>query len=454
MLTLSRFPLFIGLIFLLQGLGMNTVFAQINNNRMITGVVPPALECSAPIDPSWLDRINRGHINQEAHRISEEPPWASSLPEPTVRVAYLIPSNRTPQPEGVAALQLIIRTARDFFKEHMVYNGLSQKTIRYETEGDGETPRIHVIGIPETDEIIRQDMWNNSINAAMNAFVGVWQRGEVWLLVTETHQQQPDGSIEGWTALGASSGSADDGGVAILGSTLLTPLAQGALTNDLTYSGMIVPTIGPQPLQQNVSFPGFEGSTLSSITSSHMGAFVHELCHALGLGHDFRNDTNFHGNLMGSGLRGIRGHLHPNQYPGDYTRLAFASAQVLNTSHYFNANKQRNQVDQLSVLPNPGPQNGKLIFNVTASDADGLSLLRVIRGEEGVVQEWLLFGGNFVNRQIATPYFEPGINTNYLFSIVRFTGEYGRNEYRGNTKSWEPGPIAIHRYHSADWGSQ
>ena len=90
-------------------------------------------------------------------------------------------------------------------------------------------------------------------------------------------------------------------------------------------------------MKQDVTFAWFEGSSFSSLASSWLGALWHETGHAFGLPHDFRNDNNFHGNLMGNGLRGTRGSLFPEKYPQNYTRLEYASALVLNVSHYFNA---------------------------------------------------------------------------------------------------------------------
>jgi PKD domain len=55
------------------------------------------------------------------------------------------------------------------------------------------------------------------------------------------------------------------------------------------------------------------------------------------LWHEFRNDRNFNGDLMGNGLRGWRGSLFPQFYPGDNTHLSTASALVLNYSRFFNA---------------------------------------------------------------------------------------------------------------------
>lgn len=368
------------------------------------------LECEAPIDPSWLKRAKEQVVTRK------------TLEEPTVRVAYLIPSNRSPQEKGVEALQFIIRTGRDFFKDHMEYNGLDPKTFHYETEADGETPLIHVVNIAETDEQIRDEdqgkAWSNTINAAQKAGLSFWQRGEIWLLVAETHLQRPDGSLSAEIALGASSGSADDPGVAILGSTKLTPIAQGAIKDNGAYDSMIIPEIGPYPLRQNVSFPWFEGTTLSSIASSTVGAFVHELGHAMGLGHhDNRNDRNFHGNLMGNGFRGIRGHFYPDKYPEDYTRLAFSSALALSTNHYFNTGMQRNQVDEVTFsLQSATPQDGNLIFNFTAYDADGLSMLQLF-GIPDLSVEQGLYGLNYFNGQIKTPYFVPGTQTNFILKL-------------------------------------
>ncbi|NAS14031.1 malectin domain-containing carbohydrate-binding protein [Poritiphilus flavus] len=395
------------------------IYAQHNNASNLQEKTLPPLTCDAPIDPAWLLAAEKRILTTKV------------LEESTVRVAYLIPSNRTPQAKGVEALQLIIRTGRDFFKKQMAHNGLPPKTFRYETKADGETPLIHVVHIPETDAQIEGnsdiDAWNNKISAAINAGLGVWQRGEIWILVSETHMQQPNSSIIAGGALGASFGNADDPGVATMTSTFLTPVAHGALTDNRPYDGMLIPEIGPYPLKQSISFHPGDRSTMSSIASVTVGAFWHELMHAFGIGHhDFRNDANFHGNLMGNGFRGVRGHLYPKQYPNDYTRLAFASAQALNTNHYFNTGKQRNRVDNVSfTLQSNAPQDGKLVFNITASDSDGLSMLHLF-GIPGYSVENVLSGTSF-NGQITIPYFNPGIMTDFRLKLYDKEGNKVEN---------------------------
>jgi hypothetical protein len=66
-----------------------------------------------------------------------------------------------------------------------------------------------------------------------------------------------------------------------------------------------------------------------------LGNVIHETGHALGLGHDFRNDANFHGNVMGNGLRGMRGEFFPESYPEDATRISYAAALALSVNRYF-----------------------------------------------------------------------------------------------------------------------
>ena len=119
------------------------------------------------------------------------------------------------------------------------------------------------------------------------------------------------------------------------------------LPDDTPYAGEVVPEIGPYPLVQDVSFPWFEYTTFSSIASSIQGAFAHELGHAFGLPHDFRNDSNFRGTLMGNGLRGFRGAMYPERYPSDDMRLSYGAALSLNVSAYFNPG-----ADAMTV---PGP---------------------------------------------------------------------------------------------------
>ena len=102
----------------------------------------------------------------------------------------------------------------------------------------------------------------------------------------------------------------------------------------------------------------------------------------VGLGHDFRNDSNFHGNLMGNGLRGWRAGFHAPLYPNDDVQLSYAAALALNTSRYFNPDRvyTDNTKPTLSIQTSGAvnPVGGLLEVKFNASDTAGLvaALLR------------------------------------------------------------------------------
>ena len=113
----------------------------------------------------------------------------------------MIPSNRSPQADGVENLQHSLRLFQDWFRDQMDRNGFGSKTFRMETESDGVTPAVHVVHVDPTDELLRANPWGDMSMAAMEAGVPLWAPGQVWLLVPEMHVQlRTDPSRAWWTA--------------------------------------------------------------------------------------------------------------------------------------------------------------------------------------------------------------------------------------------------------------
>jgi hypothetical protein len=306
----------------------------------------------------------------------------------------------------------------------MVRNGFAPRTFRFETQDDGVTPRIYAVNVTETDDYLRGDLWSRTIAAASAAGVPVWTARQVWWLIPEAHLEASDGHITGGTALGASFGSGDDAGVSMIGSDALARLWPSYLTNDTPYHNQVVPELGPYPLQQDISFPWFEGTAFSSISSSSLGAGIHETSHAFGLAHDFRNDQNFKGNLMGNGLRGMRGAIYPERYPSDYTRASYASTLALSVSRYFNANASftDNTKPTLSITTTGAniPVNGLVRIDFSASDTGGL-FAALLQLDGDMVGEMNLAGAT-TNATFATAYFNPGVTNKYTISIFDLQG--------------------------------
>ena len=318
-----------------------------------------------------------------------------------VRVVYFIPANRSAQPDAVRKLQNFVVLMQEFFADRMELMGYGPKTFEYETEGGGSKPLINVIRSTQPDTYFHGDYgerWSRVLTEISESGFYLFIPGDTTLVVAEMHIQQPDGSFLESSIFVGGAGSYFSGVGMVTGENL-AKFSERFLTDNRPYHGLIIPGIGPYPLVQDVSFPWFEGSTLSSTTSSAYGATIHELSHGFGLGHDFRNDNNFNGNLLGNGLRGMRGALFPDLYPNDDTRLSSASALLLNYSRFFNADQTFTEESEPYVEILSGakvtPDRGRCGIRITTSDQESKLAAAVLFRAGQVVGDKPLSGTTF-----------------------------------------------------------
>ncbi len=348
---------------------------------------------------------------------------ASSTP-PRVRIAYIVPSNRTPQANYKESLQFAIEMAQMWYRNAMNQNGFGPKTFIYEQEQDSPRPKIHLVNVPETDGYLRGSendgygLYARTEAAAKNAGLSIGSDGEVWILIPETHVQRPTGSFFGTLALGGGGGSGNNSGLAQLGSTVIQLFDPQRLIDDTPYAGHIIPELGPYPLVQDSSFVWFEGHTFSTVASSYLGALCHEMGHAFGLNHDARQDNNFFGGLMYNGLRGIRGSFFPTLFPTNYTRLEYGSSLQLNVSHYFNRNNNITTVPTLYTFTSGAvtPINGLLNIQMAAYDIDTLSYV-LLYDKNGEVINEVSVNYTSIGLTLQTPYYTAGINNEFYISV-------------------------------------
>lgn len=368
-----------------------------------------------------------------------------------VRLAYVIPSNRAEQTNGVVNFQRMIKAGQQWFSDQIEQNGFDRKTFTVETEADGVTPLIHVVHVPETDEFLRGSgdglvIWDRTMTAASNAGISLWATGEVWVLIPELHLMSPDGRVTGDVALGAGYGTSNLPGLAMIGSKALALFDLAVLTDDTPYDGKVFPALGPYPMRQDVTFAWFEGTTLSSAASSWVGALFHETGHAFGLAHDFRHDNNFHGNLMGNGLRGMRGSLYPERYPADYTRLGYTAAGILNLSHFFNHSKIETPAPLVSHA-DPGlviPQQGLAHIAFNTSDPDSLGLAHLRYNGDAVAE--LVLAGTDADTAFAVPFFTPGAANSYTLVVHDKQGNVAYQDIQLNVAAgYNQGPVPFIR---------
>lgn len=344
-----------------------------------------------------------------------------------LRIIYMIPSNRSPQPGAEETLQDYVVRKQNWLSEHMERLGYGPKTFQYEVESDGRTPKVNFVYVAQPDTYFHGDYlerWSNVLSGIADAGYPPWQRGELMLVVPEMHVQLEDGSFLESSVFFGGAGTNFSGVGMVTGETLAR-FSKAFLTDDRLYDGLVIPEMGPYPLVENVSFPWFEGSTLSSTSSSAQGGALHELGHGLGLWHDFRNDVNFNGNLMGNGLRGIRGAIFPDLYPHDDTRLATGSALLLNYSRFINLEDTFSDdiPPEVEILTSGTviPQGGLCQLDFTAWDADSSLGGAILIRAGGVVAD-IPLDADEVSSSISTYDYIPGVEDGWRLLVFDTQG--------------------------------
>ena len=344
---------------------------------------------------------------------------------------------------------------RAWYGEEMARLGYGNKSFIYETDPSdltGIKPKVNIVLAHRTDSYFQDNIWGEAL-ATIGEYLGapypeIWPwssnnpAGELALVVVETQVLRFGGMVDGafvggtnggagWPFRGVAVVSGDD--LARFSASLLTDnrLYDRLLTDNTLYYGLSVPLgLNPQPLLslvQDVTFPWWEGTTVSSISSSAQGAAIHELSHGLGLWHECQNDANFNGNLMCNGLRGIRGPLYPTLYPNDDARLSKGAARLLNYNRFFNiTNTQKNFTEdnppQVTILTQNVaiPANGQCPIRFSASDDSNLAGAFLIRDGELVAEMPLT--GNSVSTTLATYDYVPGQSYNWLVQVFDTQG--------------------------------
>jgi hypothetical protein len=374
---------------------------------------------------------SQGVVLGEDARVRElrppsESPMIGALPVDTayrLRVAYMIPGNRSAQSGAEDTLQRFVVRMQDWFREHMERLGYQSKTFTYESKKDGVTPKIDFIHVEQPDSYFHGDYlerWSKVLNRISAAGYPLWQEGVLTLVVAEMHVQEPDGRLREDSTFFGGAGTKVSGVAMVTGDTLAR-LSEEFLTDDRFYGGLVIPAIGPYPLVQDVSFPWFEGPTVSSISSSAQGGVIHEVGHGLNLWHDFRNDRNFNGNLMGNGLRGLRGSLFPRLYPADDVGLSTSSAVMLDNSRFFN-NGQSFPDDfdpgiEILTSGTAVPVRGLCEFSYSAFDADStLGGALLIRAGQVVADTYL--DVPLVVGTISTYDYTPGVREDWNMLVI------------------------------------
>lgn len=347
---------------------------------------------------------------------------------PRLRMAYIIPANRTQQTNAIEKLQFTVMLIQSWYKEQMKINGFGEKTFNYEIEPGTNKPKINIVNSTNNDAYFRgsgiSDLYNRNIAVCQGAGFNVWSANEVWLIVSESHLMNANSTFTGDIGLGGSNASGSDGGVAIIGSNYLPFLDRMFDLSD--YNNVVVPDFGAYPLKQTTTF-GSGFPSFGSLASNYIGSIAHQLGHAFGLvSHDNRNEyTGSLGNIMGAGYKLICGSMFPALFVTNYNRLEYSGALYLNTSHYFNSGKSVTDkpVVTISTTSPVSLSSGQLNIAFRASDGDSLASAWLMY--DGVRVAEMKLKDTTVNMQFVTPYYTMNQTKTYQIWVIDKEGNKG-----------------------------
>ena len=284
---------------------------------------------------------------------------------PKVRLIHFIPNDQSVHPERVSVLRQFIKDTQQFFADEMQSHGFGRKTFAVETNKNGEPV------VKRIDGKFPDDHYSRS--------------GLGWKVWTEVREHFDDTDLQ--DILLVIIDGKDLGGEAAIN-----------YYDKNTGIGGIQPFITPGE-------EAYGGFAVVATANDHIGVTAHELGHAFGLSHDFREARN-NDYLMGYGSQ---------------SRLSKCSAEWLSVSHFFNTKSiSPNKPTDIEFLSTQAYSQNTVSLRFKVTDPDGLHhaqlLLPELNPDGNVSIPRNMFDCKQLNGETST--FESAVRTEVLIDRV------------------------------------
>ena len=253
-----------------------------------------------------------------------------------VRLVYFLPNDRPARPDRVRALRQLIKDAQEFYADEMERHGYGRKTFTLETNRRG-VPVVH------------------RVNGRYNED-HYYQTSSFWKVWAELPEHFDDFQHAYLVALDLSYEDLDDGTAGGLAGHIFSP-RDGA--GRLEMRGPEIVTQGDELLGGLAIIP----------THGHnfdrLGLTAHEIGHAFGLEHDFREGRNSDYVLAAA----------------EQNRLSKCAADWLSVSRFFNTKPARRNAQgniQLVAPPSFSRKNNAIRLRFQVTDSDGLHQAQLV----------------------------------------------------------------------------
>ena len=292
-----------------------------------------------------------------------------------VRVVYFLPNDRPARPERVAALRELIKNTQQFFADEMQSYGFGRKTFSVETDKDGEPVVHHIDGKFREEHYYREGTGHKA-----------------WTEVRD-HFDDRDLQHIHFVAIDLSSEDIHGGRSGGEGSiTFFSQDGRGVLWRQADIT------------QREEAFGGFTLISASGDVAGKLGLAAHELGHAFGLLHDFREarDSDY---LMAYGSQ---------------SQLSECSAEWLSVHQFYNTKPlSPNAPTDIQLLSTRAYSRETVSLRFKVTDPDGLHQAQLLLPEidgEGVSLPRTLFDCKQLNGKTST--FESSVGTADLIDRV------------------------------------